>query len=110
MPIKTDDEPEKQNPQIETKTADSTVNRVVTTLTANSWKSSRQMPGTECSVSANEVTSLSALIAYVAHRSGQSEFRVERRLADRFNVPNVTCLPSAEFDSAIRYLVDSENL
>jgi hypothetical protein len=57
-------------------------------------------------VSVNERTSLSALIAYVAQKSGENEFRVERRLSDRFNVANMTCLPSVQFDNAIRYLVD----
>lgn len=57
-------------------------------------------------VSANELTSLSALIVYVAHKLELSEFRVERDLADRFNVPNVKCLPAARFDDAIRHLVD----
>ncbi len=57
-------------------------------------------------ISANERTSISALIAYVAWNSGESEFRVERRLSDRFNIPNVTRLPADQFDTAIRYLVD----
>jgi hypothetical protein len=58
-------------------------------------------------VSANEITSLTALIAYVALTSGRPEARVERSVADRFNIPNVRRLPSNLFDSAIRYLVDS---
>lgn len=57
-------------------------------------------------VSANELTSLSALIAYAAYKSGTSEYRIERDLADRFNVANVKCLPAARFDDAMRYLVD----
>ncbi|MGE3622911.1 MAG: hypothetical protein AB7H77_03410 [Bdellovibrionales bacterium] len=57
-------------------------------------------------VSDNELTSLSALIVYVSHRAGLSEFRVERDLADRFGVANVKCLPSAHYDEAIRFLVD----
>jgi hypothetical protein len=57
-------------------------------------------------VSANELTSLSALIAYAAFKTGTSEFRIERDLADRFNIANVKCLPSARFDDAMRYLVD----
>jgi len=60
----------------------------------------------ESCVSANELTSLAALIAYAAHKSGASEFRIERNLADRFNIANVTCLPAARFDDAMRYLVD----
>ena len=57
-------------------------------------------------ISANELTSLSALIAYAAHKTGASEFRIERDLADRFNVANVKCLPAGRFDDALRYLVD----
>jgi hypothetical protein len=55
-------------------------------------------------LSANELTSLSALIAHLAQNSGENVFRIERRLADRFNVPNVTCLPHAQFDDALCYL------
>ena len=54
----------------------------------------------------NESTSLVALIAYVAHKTGVAEFRVERNLADRFNIPNVRCLPAEHYDAAICYLVD----
>lgn len=57
-------------------------------------------------LSANEVTSIGALISYVASKSGSSEFGVERRLADRFHVANVKCLPAAQFDAALRYLAD----
>jgi len=57
-------------------------------------------------VSINERTSLNALIAYVAQQTGENEFRVERRLSDRFNVPNISRLPTEKFDDAIRYLVD----
>jgi len=57
-------------------------------------------------VSINERTSLNALIAYVALQTGENEFRVERRVSDRFNVPNVSRLPTEKFDDAIRYLVD----
>jgi hypothetical protein len=59
------------------------------------------------SVTGNELTSLSALIAYVAQNSGHSEFRIERQLSDRFNIPNVTCLPATSFSEAIKYLVES---
>ncbi|MDR3449730.1 MAG: hypothetical protein P4M15_08315 [Alphaproteobacteria bacterium] len=58
-------------------------------------------------VNANQLTSLSAMIAYAALRSGQSEFRIERSLSDRFNIPNAKCLPANQFDIAIRYLVDT---
>ena len=58
------------------------------------------------SVSPNQMTSLSAMISYIAHRSGQSEFRIERSLADRFNVPNAKFLSAQDFDNAIRYLAD----
>jgi hypothetical protein len=57
-------------------------------------------------VNDNELISLSALIAYVAHMTREHEFRVERQFADRFNIPNVKCLPAERYDDAIRYLVD----
>ncbi|MDD5585605.1 MAG: hypothetical protein PHY92_01440 [Alphaproteobacteria bacterium] len=57
-------------------------------------------------VNDNEWISLSALIAYVAHMTCENEFRVERQFADRFNIPNVKCLPAERYDDAVRYLVD----
>jgi hypothetical protein len=56
---------------------------------------------------ANQLASLNAMIAYLAHASGQSEFRIERSLADRFDVPNVGYLVGDQFDNAIRFLVDT---
>jgi len=58
-------------------------------------------------LSANQKTSLSAMIAYISNRSGESEFRIERSLSDHFNVPNPKLLPAKCFDEALRYLVDS---
>lgn len=58
------------------------------------------------SINHNELTSLTALIAYVASKTGSTEFRVERNLADRFNVANVKFLPSENYDAAICYLVE----
>ena len=57
-------------------------------------------------VNANQLTSLSAMIAYIAEKSGQSEFRVERNLSDHFSIPNAKCLSYTDFDKAIRYLAD----
>ncbi|HUY69343.1 MAG TPA: hypothetical protein VMV79_08590 [Alphaproteobacteria bacterium] len=62
--------------------------------------------GRAAAVSADQVTALGALVAYVARARRTSEFRVERELADRFGVANVTCLPGSSFDDAIRYLAD----
>jgi len=76
-------------------------------LVEKGWKQSRTAPGSHEAVTVNQVTTLSALIAYVAHKSGQSEFHVERAVADRFSVPNVKCLPTVQYDNALRYLVDS---
>ncbi|MDE1901806.1 MAG: hypothetical protein KGI37_09210 [Alphaproteobacteria bacterium] len=58
-------------------------------------------------LNANELTSLSALIAYVAYQSGATEYRIERQLANQFNVPNAKFLPANQYDSAVRYLVDT---
>ena len=70
------------------------------------WMSNGGVQKNQSKVSANEVISLSALIAYVANNSGENEYRVERRLSDRFSIPNVMCLPAVQFDSAILYLTD----
>ena len=57
-------------------------------------------------LNANQLTSLSAMIAYAASKSGQSEYRIERGLSDTFRVPNAKFLPANNFDAAIRYLAD----
>ncbi len=57
-------------------------------------------------LSANQSTSIAAMIAYISSKSGQSEFHIERKLSDRFNIPNPKCLPAADFDKAIQYLAD----
>lgn len=57
-------------------------------------------------VNPNQLTSLSAMIAYAANRSGQSEYRIERGLADSFRIPNAKFLAANDFDAAIRYLAD----
>ena len=61
------------------------------------------------SLNANQRTSISAMISYISSRSGQSEFRLERKLSDRFNVPNPKFLPANDYDAAIRYLADIIN-
>lgn len=71
-----------------------------------SWMNKISARSIAQTISADELTSLSALIAFAAHKTGASEFRIERDLADRFNVANVKCLPAARFDDALRYLVD----
>jgi len=57
-------------------------------------------------INTNQLISISAMISYISQCSGQSEFRVERRLSDRFNIPNVKCLGAQDFDNAICYLAD----
>jgi hypothetical protein len=83
------------------------VTNAVSALNRESWMTRSADTSDLRQLNANERTSLTALIAYLAHHSGETEFRIERRLSDRFNVPNMTCLPSAQFDDAIRYLVDA---
>lgn len=56
-------------------------------------------------ISANEATSLAALVAYVAHVSNLHEFRIERMLADHFHVPNIKRLPADLFGDAVHYLL-----
>jgi len=78
----------------------------VASMSAESWMQNQVALQAAAGLSANERTSLSALISYVAHNSGEHEFGIERRLSDRFNIPNVNCLLSTDYDTAIRYLVD----
>jgi hypothetical protein len=80
--------------------------QLASTAMADSWIERVSARRAERTVSANEITSLTALIAYVASATKINEFRIEREMADRFNVANVTCLPASRFDDAIRYLVD----
>lgn len=82
-----------------------TVQKAVSYINTKSWMQNAEEKNA-ATVSANERTSLNALIAYVAMQSGENEFRVERRLSDRFNIANMTCLPATQYDEAIRYLVD----
>lgn len=58
-------------------------------------------------ININELTSISALISYVAFNRGEPELRIEQQLTDRFKVDAVTHLPSTAYEDAIRYLVDS---
>ncbi len=60
----------------------------------------------KASLNEHELTSIAALITYVAHTTKHHEVYVERQFADRFNIPNVKCLPAERYDDAIRYLVD----
>jgi len=83
------------------------VQAAVSAIAAQGWMQNTEAQKT-INISANELTSLSALIAYVASNTGENEFRVERRVSDRFNIANVSCLPADQFDTAIRYLVDGE--
>ena len=69
---------------------------------ASSWMERAAV--TTPAVSLDEIASLSALIAHVARKSGASEFRVERDVADRFHVANVKFLPQAHFEAALFYL------
>lgn len=55
-------------------------------------------------ISADQATSLRAMIAHVAHMTGQNEFRIERDFANKFCVPNVKCLPFNDYDRALQYL------
>lgn len=57
-------------------------------------------------VSISELTSLSALISYVAHRIGESETKVEKKLVDQFNISHLRMLPADQFDNALKFLVD----
>jgi len=87
--------------------SDDDVKKAVSALNRASWMKTVGDTTPQRQMSENERVSLTTLIAYLAHHSGETEFRVERRLSDRFNVPNMTCLPSEMFEDAVRYLVDA---
>ncbi len=74
------------------------------TAKAEGWM--QYNPSSSQVINALEMTSITALVAYVVHITGQTEFSVERQFADRFNIPNLKCLPAELYDDAIRYLVD----
>lgn len=61
-------------------------------------------PYAHAPVSANEQLSLHALVAYVSHTTGKTEFRVERELADTFRIPNMKFLPAEKYEAAVKYL------
>ena len=78
-----------------------------TSMVPQRWMQKRLTAQTSpLSLNPNQRTSLTAMIGYISRRSGQSEFRLERRLSDHFNVPNAKCLSANDFDDAIRYLAD----
>ncbi|MDD4616310.1 MAG: hypothetical protein PHW76_04230 [Alphaproteobacteria bacterium] len=71
-----------------------------------SWMDGYASAAKEPALSANQSTSIAAMIAFISNKSGQSEFCLERKLSDRFNVPNPKFLAAADFDKAIQYLAD----
>ncbi|MDD2324815.1 MAG: hypothetical protein PHW63_02225 [Alphaproteobacteria bacterium] len=57
-------------------------------------------------LAADQQTSLTALVSYVAHMTGRSEYRVERDLSDYFHIPNPKCLARDQYDAAVRFMVE----
>ena len=55
---------------------------------------------------ANELKSITALIAYIAHEQGVNELTVCAMLASALDVNDVANIPSREYDAAIKFLVD----
>ena len=55
-----------------------------------------------------ELTSVSALVAYVAHAENISESTVAEMVTTHFHVEEVTKLPSRSYDDVIRFLVDAQ--
>jgi hypothetical protein len=70
------------------------------------WMLCAHRGGAQHSISAEQQTSIAAMIAYTSNRLNLSEFSVERNLSDRFDVPNPKCIQAGDFDAAIRYLAD----
>jgi hypothetical protein len=80
-------------------------NKATVDMTAGSWMQNASVAQGQPTVSLKEVISLNALIAYAAHKTGISEFSVERSLSDRFSVPNIKFLLASDFEDAIKHLV-----
>lgn len=54
----------------------------------------------------NELRSVTAVIAYVAYKQKANEAIVETILTTKFGVDSVQDLTAADYDEAIRFLVD----
>jgi hypothetical protein len=54
----------------------------------------------------HELTSVYALLAYVAYQQSVEETVVREIVATHFNVPDVTQLPQKSYDEVVRFLVD----
>ena len=61
---------------------------------------------TRACLDTDQQISLTALVSYVAHTTGRSEYRVERDLSDYFHVPNPKCLSADQYDAAVRFMVE----
>lgn len=57
-------------------------------------------------IETEQVLSLKAMIAYVSHKTGTAEYRIEREFSDHFCIPNMKCLPKNQYDQAIRFVCD----
>ena len=57
-------------------------------------------------LNSNELTSVSALIAYASHKQGVSERVVQEIVAHHFGVDDLTKLPRTVFEEAVRFLAE----
>ena len=55
-----------------------------------------------------ELMSINALIAYTAYQYSLSQDIVREMIHTRFRIKEVTHLPSASYDNAVRFLVDTQ--
>lgn len=57
-------------------------------------------------IGAIEETSLMALLDYVADQHQTQADRIYKQFYERFNIGALNALPKAQFDAAVKYLVD----
>jgi len=59
-------------------------------------------------IETEQIISLKAMVAYVSHKTGIAEYRIEREFADHFSIPNMKCLPKEMYDQALRFVCDKK--
>lgn len=57
-------------------------------------------------IGALEETSLVALVDYLADMQGRTTDGVAQSLCERFSISKLAALPAADYDEAVKYLVD----
>ena len=61
-------------------------------------------------LSQGELTSITAIVEYLAFKKGSGSELTYSQLAAEFDVPNVKQIKRRDFDRAVKFLVDLEGL